>query len=87
MPAELEAALSAQDCLTRLRRIHELVQAGSQFAIATHSPIVLAYPQATINACSDDGVAEIAYEDADPVTLTRSFLETRERFLGQLLAD
>ena len=43
---EPEAALSAQNCLTCLRRIHELVRAGSQFVIATHSPIVLAYPDA-----------------------------------------
>ena len=43
---EPEAALSTQNCLTCLRRIHELVGAGSQFVIATHSPIVLAYPDA-----------------------------------------
>ena len=41
---EPEAALSTQNCLTCLRRIHELVQEGSQFIIATHSPIILAYP-------------------------------------------
>jgi len=84
---EPEAALSTQNCLTLLRRVHELVQHGSQFIVATHSPIVLAYPEATIYTCSDQGVEEIRYEDAAPVLLTQSFLADRQRFLRQLLAD
>ena len=52
---EPEAALSTQNCLTALRRIHELVQDGSQLIIATHSPIILAYPEATIYHCSEHG--------------------------------
>jgi hypothetical protein len=43
-------------------------------------------PDALICACEDDGIREIAYEDADPVRLTRSFLDARERFLRELLA-
>ena len=84
---EPEAALSTQNCLTCLRRIHELVLDGSQFVIATHSPIVLAYPDAQIYACDEDGLAAVDYEDAGPVRLTRSFLSARERFLAELLAD
>lgn len=84
---EPEAALSTQNCLTCLRRIHELVLDGSQFIVATHSPIVLAYPQATIYSCEEHGVEQVAYEDAQPVRLTRSFLDARERFLEQLLGD
>ena len=84
---EPEAALSTQNCLTCLRRIHELVLAGSQFIIATHSPIVLAYPQATIYSCNEDGLEHVAYEDAEPVRLTQSFLDARERFLQRLLRD
>jgi len=84
---EPEAALSTQNCLTCLRRIHELVLDGSQFIVATHSPIVLAYPQATIYSCEEQGVEQVAYEDAQPVRLTRSFLDARERFLEQLLGD
>lgn len=84
---EPEAALSTQNCLTALRRIHELVQAGSQLIIATHSPIILAYPEATIYHCSDQGLEPIDYEDAEPVRLTRSFLEARERFMAELLRD
>jgi predicted ATPase len=84
---EPEAALSTQNCLTALRRIHELVRAGSQLIVATHSPIILAYPESTIYQCGEYGLDEIAYEDADPVRLTRSFLEARDRFLAELLRD
>ena len=84
---EPEAALSTQNCLTALRRIHELVREGSQLIIATHSPIVLAYPASTIYRCAEDGLEPIDYEDAEPVRLTRSFLEARERFVRELLAD
>lgn len=84
---EPEAALSTQNCLTCLRRIHELVQQNSQFIIATHSPIILAYPDSTIYSCSENGLEEIAYEAADPVRLTQSFLQARERFLHELFSD
>jgi predicted ATPase len=84
---EPEAALSTQNCLTCLRRVHELVRQGSQFIIATHSPIILAYPEATIYVCGGGGVETVDYEDADPVRLTQSFLEARERFLAELLSD
>lgn len=83
---EPEAALSTQNCLTCLRRIHELVEQGSQFIISTHSPIILAYPQATIYRCTDTGLEPVDYEDAEPVRLTESFLAGRERFLAQLFA-
>jgi predicted ATPase len=84
---EPEAALSTQNCLTCLRRIHELVLDGSQFVIATHSPILLAYPDATIYACGEHGLAQVAYEDAEPGRLTQGFLGARERFLTQLFDD
>ncbi len=84
---EPEAALSTQNCLTLLRRIHELVGLRSQFVIATHSPLVLAYPDATILRCGDGGLEPVAYDDAEPVALTRSFLGARERFLRALMED
>lgn len=84
---EPEAALSAQNCLTCLRRIHDLVQQGSQFVIATHSPIVLAYPEATIYDCSSEGLRAIEYEQADMIRLFSSFVSDRERMLTMLLQD
>ncbi|MGA9857521.1 MAG: AAA family ATPase [Solirubrobacteraceae bacterium] len=83
---EPEAALSTQNCLTCLRRIHELVGAGSQFVIATHSPVILAYPEATIYACTDAGLEQVDYEACEPVRLTRAFLGARERFLDELFS-
>ncbi|HTP21612.1 MAG TPA: AAA family ATPase [Solirubrobacteraceae bacterium] len=84
---EPEAALSTQNCLTALRRIHELVKDGSQLIIATHSPIILAYPESTIYHCSERGLEPVGYEEAEPVRLTQSFLEARDRFLTELLRD
>lgn len=84
---EPEAALSVQNCLTCLRRIHELVVGGSQFVIATHSPIVLAYPEATIYNCSSNELVEVDYEDAEPVQLMRAFLENHHGFIRELLGD
>lgn len=84
---EPEAALSTQNCLTLLHRIHELTSAGSQFIIATHSPIVVAYPEATIYAFDEGGVEAVDYDDVESVSLTRAFLDGRERFLHELLRD
>ena len=83
---EPEAAMSPQGCLTLLRRIRELALDGAQFVIATHSPLLLAYPDATIYALGDDGVDQVEYEDTDHYRLTRAFLEAPERFLRQLFA-
>ena len=84
---EPEAALSTQNCLTALRRIHELVRDRSQLIIATHSPIILAYPDARIYHCNERGLEPVDYEDAEPVRLTQSFLEARERFLHELMRE
>jgi predicted ATPase len=67
--------------------MHELTQQGSQFVIATHSPILLAYPGARIYECSEAGLQPIDYEDAEPVRLTHSFLDSCERFLERLFAE
>jgi predicted ATPase len=83
---EPEAALSPQGCLTLLRRMRELAIDGAQFVIATHSPLLLAYPGATIYELGDHGLRETPYEDTDHYRLTRAFLEAPERFLRSLFA-
>lgn len=67
--------------------MHDLVEDGSQFIVATHSPILVAFPGATILALDDGGVAQVAYDDVDHVQLYRSFLDQPERFLHHLLLD
>lgn len=85
---EPEAALSPRGLLVALRRIHDLAQAGAQFLIATHSPVLLAVPNARIVQISEDGELErVDYDDAEPVALTRAFLDAPERTLRHLLSD
>ncbi len=83
---EPEAALSASRQLSLLLRMRDLLRDGSQFIIATHAPIVLAYPGATIYALDDDGITEVDYEHVENVSLTRAFLGDRERYLRGLFA-
>jgi predicted ATPase len=84
---EPEAALSPSRQLAALRAIDELVHGASQFIIATHSPILLAYPHARIVQFDADGVREVAYEDTEHFVITRDFLNHHPRRLQQLLAD
>ena len=83
---EPEAALSPQRQLAVLARIHELVRDGSQFLIATHSPLLMAYPDACIYQCGADGVMPVAYDDTEHVRVTRDFLANPARMLQGLLA-
>lgn len=83
---EPEAALSPNRQLSFLSRLHELVQQKSQFIIATHSPILLAYPQAKIFEFGENGVSETAYEELEHVQVTRNFLNRTQTFLDVLLA-
>lgn len=84
---EPEAALSVIGQLQLIRRIVDLVGRRAQFVIATHSPILLAIPGARLYEFGSDGIHPIEYDDAEPVTLTRAFLDAPERFLTHLLAD
>lgn len=83
---EPEAALSPNRQLAALSAIHQLVEDDSQFIIATHSPILLAYPNAKILQFSDEGIFEVAYEDTEHYAITRDFLNHYERRLERLLA-
>lgn len=82
---EPEAALSPQRQLSFLAALHELVLRGSQFIIATHSPIVLAYPDAHIYHFSERGIETIAYEETEHYKVTRAFLLRRDIMLKELL--
>lgn len=83
---EPEAALSPQGCLALIARIDELVDQGSQFIVATHSPILLAVPGARILQIDQTGrIERVDYDAAEPVRLTRSFLADPGRFLRHLL--
>jgi predicted ATPase len=82
---EPEAALSPQRQLSVLARMHDLIQEKSQFLIATHSPILMAYPNAYIYSFSRDGIERTAYEDTEHYRVTRDFLSNPKRMLNILL--
>lgn len=82
---EPEAALSPQRQLAVLSRMHDLVLDDSQFIIATHSPILMAYPDARIYQCSKDGISQVAYEETEHFQVTRDFLTNPSRMLRVLL--
>ena len=82
---EPEAALSAQRQLAVLSRFHDLVIDNSQFIIATHSPILMAYPDAWIYLCSRDGIRRVEYTETEHFQVTRDFLVDPQRMLRTLL--
>lgn len=85
---EPEAALSPQRQLSLLFIIHEMCKnPDAQFIIATHSPILLAYPGATIYSCDADKLSSIAYKDTQHYRITKRFLDDPERSLHHLFQD
>jgi predicted ATPase len=85
---EPEAALSPSRQLAFLRIIDDLVRKkGSQFIIATHSPILMGYPHSTIHLLSGDGLTKVAYEKTEHYQITRGFLDDRDQYLRHLFAD
>ncbi len=81
---EPEAPLSPQNQLALLALVRASVADGSQFLIATHSPIVLALPDAEILSFDEAPPRRVAYDDLEHVRLTREFLNDRERYLRLL---
>jgi predicted ATPase len=84
---EPESALSPVRQLTLLTEMNQLVRADSQFIIATHSPILLAFPQAAIYQITEKGMERIRYEDCEHYRLTKQFLDDPQRFMAHLFAE
>ena len=82
---EPEAPLSPQSQLGLLAMIDNMVAQDAQFIIATHSPLLLAFPAAQIYSFDSIPVRAVAYEDLDHVRITRDFLNAPERYLSQIL--
>jgi len=84
---EPEAALSPQRQLSFLKIIHSLDISGrSQFVIASHSPILLAYPGATLLSLDGGKIHEVQYKETEHYKLTKEFLDAPERFFKHLFA-
>lgn len=84
---EPEAALSPLRQMSVLAYLHRLVAHHSQLIIATHSPILLAYPQAWIYQFSESGITRVNYTDTEHYRVTKDFLNRHERMTHILLAD
>ena len=81
---EPESALSLSRQMNMMVRFKELLNQDSQFIIATHSPILLAFPGAEILQLTDKGLQKVAYKDTDQYRLTKFFLNNPERMLKEL---
>lgn len=82
---EPEAALSPTRQLSLISRLHELVSQGSQFVVATHSPLLLAYPDAWIYLFDEKGIRRVAYEETEHFIATKYFLNNYARMLEELM--
>ncbi len=81
---EPEAPLSPQSQLALLAMMGDMVRQNAQFVIATHSPILLGFPNATIYSCDQVPIASVPFDELDHVVITREFLNAPERFLRHL---
>jgi predicted ATPase len=84
---EPEAALSPTRQLSVIRMIHQLVLKNSQFIIATHSPILMAYPRAKILLLDEIGTTEVSYEATEHYAVTKEFINNPARMVGEMLVD
>ncbi len=82
---EPEAALSPTRLLTLISEIDRLVKKNSQFIIATHSPILMAFPDAEIFEFSGDGITTVNYTQTEHYKVTKAFLSDPERMLKMVL--
>ncbi|MGE0267120.1 MAG: AAA family ATPase [Candidatus Omnitrophota bacterium] len=84
---EPEAALSPSRQLALISRIHDLVSQNSQFIIATHSPILMAYPDSCIFVLEESGIKNIDYTKTEHYQVTKEFINNYPKMLKILMAD
>jgi predicted ATPase len=83
---EPEAPLSPQSQLGLIAMISDMVAQDAQFIIATHSPILMAYPGATIVSFDEVPAAAVEFGSLESVRLVREFLVAPERYLSRITA-
>lgn len=84
---EPEAALSPLRQMSMLARINELVNQGSQFIISTHSPILMAYPNAKIIQLTENGISESTLEETQHYSIMKQFFDNKDRMLHHLFQE
>ena len=84
---EPEAALSPSRQMTLMVLMNELVKNNSQFIIATHSPILMAFPDAQVVELTEDNIRTVPYSQTEHFQLTKRFLDNPEKMLEMLLGE
>jgi predicted ATPase len=84
---EPETALSPTRQMAMLSRMHQLIGQHSQFVIATHSPIIMAYPDPTILLLDKEGLRPVAYRATEHYAVTHRFLSDPQGMLKILLRE
>ncbi|MFS0644709.1 AAA family ATPase [Siminovitchia sp. 179-K 8D1 HS] len=84
---EPEAALSPLRQLSMLSRMHELAGQSSQFIVATHSPIIMAYPDSLIYEFTNDGLRKTELESTGHYSIMKQFFEDKDRLLFHLFGQ
>ena len=84
---EPEAALSPMRLMRLICRMNELVMRNSQFIISTHSPILMAFPDADVLQITESGVERVPFRETEHYQVTKMFLDDPERMLHYLLAE
>ena len=84
---EPEAALSPTRILRLMVLLRSLETRGSQFIISTHSPILMAYPNACIYRIGETAIDRVAYTETEHYQLTKRFLCDTDRMLKYLFEE
>ena len=67
--------------------MNELVHKNSQFVIATHSPMLMAFPGAQVIELTEDHIKTVPYTQTEHFQLTKRFLNNPDKMLEMLLND
>jgi len=84
---EPESALSATKQIAMLSKINNLVNKNAKFIIATHSPILLSYPNAWIYEMSENKIAKVKYEESEVYRVYKAFLDHPQRILNNIFTS
>jgi predicted ATPase len=84
---EPETPFSPKRQMALMVMMHDMVKKGCQFIVATHSPILMAFPGATILSFDEQPVRSVAYDDIEHVTLMKAFLNNPERMLRTMFDE
>lgn len=84
---EPEAPLSPHKQLSLLAMLHDMTKDGARFLISTHSPILMAFPDADLYEIQHDELVKVSFEEIEHVQLTKNFLNEPKRYLRHLLSE